>query len=454
MANRIKRLRMEKARMEREALFRKLLAEQKQKAKKVKLTPTVAHQLEAVEYRFDAVPLPLRKKRIAILCEAIKKFIELPRGKQKDLYSGVAKTEVVREVLANKGMRKIIDHKLFRVIENIIHTCEIVRPLSEWKAPNTSDPYRLCWSFFEHTCVKYPDQMPPCLKKTFYYDGTHSMSVYDKEKGEWVCKYPYLNMVYHFAQGGGLHDYEDAYKYTGRMNFFFNNLPKNVEYPDLGIRWAAVASWGIPNEHIRLLIRHWSKGQVMQSEKLFRFLARQENISLNIMQRIIEFYDNQNFCNAWVLGKEIEPMFPGFSFSKRTLKSVMRKVEKWEKWLEYQKSSILESPLVLSEKNDFELGDYRIEQLKRPTAILEEGEAMSHCVADEYLHECIEGKFSIWSVWKITEDTDTKKRLATISVTSENAVEEFRGKCNMEPLRRVKETVIEWTRQEGIEYKG
>jgi len=450
MANRIKRLRMEKARMEREALFRQLLAEQKQKAKKVKLTPTVAQQLEAADYQFKTLPVALRKKRIAHLCDGFQKFLESPKGERKDLYQETAKKALLLEVLRNKGLRKVIDKFLFRYIANIIHSCEIIRPIAEWKAPNISDPYKLCWSFFQYACVKYPDQFPRCLKQTFFYDAFHYISSFDEEKQKWICKYYELNLLFHFAAGHGLQTYTEKHSYSGKMNYFFHRLPDSIEYPYDGLMWAALAAWGIPVNFIENLIEDLTKEQVMQSEDLYRFLARQPGISLEMMRRIQTFYRHQKFEKAHVFSKEIDPLFPDLSFKKRTIKSVLRLVQKWDKWLELQKSEVLNSKLIISPKNDFKLEQYSIEQLTVPAAIIEEGEAMKHCVADQYLQSCVEGKMSIWSVWETTPGTGIKKRLATIAVTDDNIIEEFKGKCNMEPLHRVKQVVAKWTKEEEI----
>ncbi len=451
MANRIKRLRLEKARMDKEALFRKLLAEQKQKAKKIKLTPIVAHQLEVAEYKFQSLPVALRKPRVAHLCENFIEFIESPKGVKKDLYQKASKKAILREILRHKGLRKIAERHLFRWIANFIHTCEIVRPIAEWKAPNISDPYKLCWSFFQHICIKYPDQFPRCLKNSFFYEAFYYKSIYDEGKRQWVCKYHELNIIFHFAAGDGLQSYKDQYSYSGRMNFHFQRLPNSIEYPYDGLMWAALAAWGIPTIYIEDLIEDVSKDHVMQSEGLYRFLAKQPGITLEVMKRIQIFHKFQKFERARVFSMEVDPLFPDFSFKKRTIKSVLRLVHKWDKWIELHKSEILNKVLVISPKNDFQQEQYTIEQLTVPAAIIQEGQAMKHCVANEYLQSCVEGKMSIWSIWESVGETEIKKRLATIAITDDNKIEEFRGKCNMEPLGRVKQVVSNWMQQEGIE---
>jgi hypothetical protein len=234
------------------------------------------------------------------------------------------------------------------------------------------------------------------------------------------------------------------------MNYYFHRLPNTIEYPYDGLMWAALATWGIPTAFIDKLIEDVTEEQVWQSEGLYRFLARQSGISLETMRRIQTFHRHQKFEKARVFSKEIDPLFPDLSFKKRTIKSVLRLVQKWDKWIEFHKSEVLNSKLTLSPKNDFKLEQYTIEQLTVPAAIIEEGEAMKHCVADEYLQSCVEGKRSIWSVCETTPGTGIKKRLATIAVTDDNIIEEFKGKCNMEPLHRVKQVVAKWTKEEEI----
>jgi hypothetical protein len=452
MANRIKRLRLEAACREKDMLFRRLLVKQKQKSKAIKLTPAVAQKLIRAQFKYRSLSISLKKRNVKKWCSLFSKFINEPTSNSPSLYHDVKPLEILTEVLAHKGLREIIRRGYFRVIANIIHQGEVIRPLSKWKAPNTNNVYSLCWSLFSHTCVRYPDQIPFCIKKTFDYNAFYYVPSYNKEQGRWIYCVRDLNILFHFVSGKGLHHFEDEFRYTKKMNYHFLKLPNTIEDLHKGLILSFLGAWGLPKVFFPYFMEGLNLKDVMESEQVIRFLVRQKNLNADVLNRVFTFYAQQTFDRTWVFDKEIEPLFPNFSFKKRTLNSVLRMVDEWDRWLAFHKNKILSQAFILSDKNDFAIDNYRISQVKTPLDLVKEGDAMKHCVTEDYMIGCIEGNHSIWSVWEIMEAADITKRLATISVCKENKVDEFKAKCNAEPKNHVVKLVEQWAKMEEIEF--
>lgn len=113
---------------------------------------------------------------------------------------------------------------------------------------------------------------------------------------------------------------------------------------------------------------------------------------------------------------------------------------------------------------DVTIGNYRIEYLKNEHALIDEGQAMEHCVAS-YAHKSRHGDCQIYSV----TDKDTGDRVGTLELQKELCISlestvtkdfpryksvQFRGKHNSNPPNTAKLAVAHWIREINLKLES
>lgn len=94
---------------------------------------------------------------------------------------------------------------------------------------------------------------------------------------------------------------------------------------------------------------------------------------------------------------------------------------------------------------------HQIRELTNREALLQEGAAMSHCVAS-YAWHCMNGECSIWSLKELGEGNHWK-RLVTIRVaTAQRKIVEVRTRFNAIPPAAHLTIIKNWAKQQGLTY--
>jgi len=141
-----------------------------------------------------------------------------------------------------------------------------------------------------------------------------------------------------------------------------------------------------------------------------------------------------------------EPAQPGFTLKGRTMASVLAQTEQWHRTLGQQRrhsggtatapgTSWTGLPVA-----DFADGPVRIEQLTTFGQLVDEGQALHHCVAT-YLGSCRQGRCGIFSM------TVEGARVLTLEVAADRTVVQVRGKYNRWMTQAERAWITKWLDQ-------
>ncbi len=140
----------------------------------------------------------------------------------------------------------------------------------------------------------------------------------------------------------------------------------------------------------------------------------------------------------------------GFNLLNRSVWSLLNDIVQWHDQLNEVK--IIGKKKWIGEKiENFKLNynedEYEIVQITNEIDLAEEGKEMRHCVYS-YLHKCVEGICSIWSLRKII-DKNEYERLLTIELRNSKIVQ-IKGFQNRNPNIYEKHIIYNWIRKEKI----
>ena len=178
------------------------------------------------------------------------------------------------------------------------------------------------------------------------------------------------------------------------------------------------------------------------------FLARHEDrVPADWVRSIIDYLHHQRFVPQDIVatdgflgsGPAAEPHL---SMKSRSLRKLLRQVERWRKaWLVDEEPA--EEPTAHSsrrlaylylEKEDDHTGEpliWTIQELRSGRSLANEGQAMGHCLSSKV------AKLSITSVWSVqVRDGERTRRVMTVAIDLlQGAVKEARGRFNVNPDR-------------------
>lgn len=169
-------------------------------------------------------------------------------------------------------------------------------------------------------------------------------------------------------------------------------------------------------------------------------------INAQKFQRVEVFDEHDNL-------QYLEPPQPNFSMAGRTPDRLLRQVAEWHRELgeieEYANATFPASKFKPFEQTGrwtnaagkTESVVWRINQLRSTQALLEEGRAMSHCVAT-YAQSCQRGDCSIWSMR--TERNGRRDRRQTVEVNRHGVIVQCRGRFNVEPRTQEFNVLKRW----------
>lgn len=266
----------------------------------------------------------------------------------------------------------------------------------------------------------------------------------------------------HMAAGRGVRQFKDKPRIalTPAAAKFFLKAPDHLA-PVEAMRWAQIRGFGgrkdLANELVRNTILKEPTGDERFWETVIRFLIREELSYAPQASTLVDFLDEQKFQPAekvWGRGGGPLPLQPEFSMKGRTLRSLQRHMYNWRQELLLKRPSLAKrnfhwdaiavQPMVHQE------GDVKwlIFELLNDRALMLEGAAMDHCVAD-YVEQCAERKSSIWSLR--IHAKGCPKRMVTIEVDpARNAIVQANAKSNEDPSPAAREILQRWATREGL----
>lgn len=272
----------------------------------------------------------------------------------------------------------------------------------------------------------------------------------------------YHELYVHMAAGRGVRQFKEkpGIALSPKAAKCFLKAPDDLE-PVEAMRWAQIRGFGGSKQLALELIRHTLLGDTTRDERFWetviRFLIREKPSYISEASTLVNFIDRQKFQPAeevWGRGGGPLPLQPEFSMKGRTLRSLLRHMSNWRQELLLKRPSLAKrnyhwdaidvQPMVLQE------GEVKwlIFELLNDRALMLEGVAMDHCVAD-YIEQCAQRKSSIWSLR--IHAKGCPKRMATIEVDHERKViVQANARSNDEPSPAAKEIMQRWATREGL----
>lgn len=167
-----------------------------------------------------------------------------------------------------------------------------------------------------------------------------------------------------------------------------------------------------------------------------------------------KFEDRLEFTEAGV-AENIGPAQPNFSMHARTVNSLIKQVEAWHGQLgrtkskqQWSKSRIKDFQFIEGQKESKNMKVWRIYELLSSAHLTAEGRQLRHCVAS-YVHSCVSGSSSIWTMEVQTEEGTSK--LLTIEVRlGDLNIRQIRGFKNRFPNQKEREIIQRWASQESL----
>ncbi|MEM9916594.1 MAG: PcfJ domain-containing protein [Bacteroidota bacterium] len=457
MANRKMRLAKESAIRIQQAGWRLRLQRHNQR-KKLTSVLSLQHWTVLLEADFKKNQLPKRFQTAFILktADRFRNFLKEPLGIYSEL-KYYRQPQIVAELVAHRVTRRLMSEPRYQtLIFRICRVGNIIRPIRNWRPARDKRMDMLLWDFFKHLCVRYPNQMPICFRRLIFQYGISNPCQYNVYSRRWAYRYRDLQVAFHIADGKGIHeiDLEDKLGINSRTQFYFLRAPKHLQSFYLILHWARLRSLNLSEVLADYFTdEYWNHTELAKESEMLRFFNRYPDLEPEQAVEIYDFVKGQKSAQATVEGFEIRPLFPNFSFKKRTLPSVMRSVQKWCTFVEAHIAACSQKPLPKSEVCGFEeivsdTTSIRIEQLLTLGDLRLEGFHMQHCVAT-YYDSCVEDTCTIWSVRRYVKG-EQPTYLATIELSSEKEVVQLNGRFNADPPALVRHWVRKWARQEKL----
>ena len=228
---------------------------------------------------------------------------------------------------------------------------------------------------------------------------------------------------------------------TSKMAHEFRNAPAFMTGNE-ALRYVQALGFGATVETAKVIglskLSFIKKEEEVFWSTVIRFFANEKNLKPESLEKMIDY-----LTVKYAENKKL-------SMKSRTLKALKRQAEEWYKsqfvnkngpYLEWKASGV--KPLYVEEFTNTQKVIYRTVELLNSVALFNEGNEMSHCVA-EYDKDCKEGSSAIFSLQKLVEGKPIE-RLATLEVGfPEYQIKEAKAVFNDEPDEKAIELMNKW----------
>jgi hypothetical protein len=326
------------------------------------------------------------------------------------------------------------------------HHGDWVRPLDGWRA-RSHNARRQFRSLVRHLIARYD---VPAFLDAAWLEGLTREGV--KHQG-WYK---------HVAGGRNIRTADDLpVPLTSKQAHLFLLAPDDLDIAS-AFRWALVHDLG-GDDHLARSILTTRIGSTYGDEgfwaSVIRFFIAHPELESVHHGPIIDFLHHQKFVpsipnpHADQPGQPpLIPPQPNLCMKGRTPETLRRAVSQWHRDLAQSRSAAMAvaswGPSGLgSFAHEDSVGDerrvYEVTELLTARELVEEGKAMSHCVAS-YAHACGSGQSSIWSL-RVRIESGRVVRLATIEVRRRDSkIVQVRRQSNKPPTERELSILRRW----------
>jgi hypothetical protein len=323
------------------------------------------------------------------------------------------------------------------------------RPVQTWSGSNESFHCVLA-SLAQHLFLRY--EVPKFLNSVWLGDDR----AYERAKRRWYIQH---------GNGRRFRDLALPMVMTRRMESLFLASPDHLTV-EQAMRRAELRALGASSPLIDSVLatrlgRDLSHGSFWRTVVAF-FVRVSEDLDLAQVGPIVDFLQAVRHERVEVLTQTgavfLEPPRPGFSLKGRTLRSILRLVERWHDslglttvgHLRWERSRY--RPMVFQDRApDAETPPIRWElvELTNGNELRREGTVLRHCVAS-YASWCCRGKSRIWSLRRRNLRGKVRSVLTIEVDLGANTIVQARGFWNRPATGKPLWLLQEWARRERL----
>lgn len=345
-------------------------------------------------------------------------------------------------VLHNQGMVRLLEG-----VNQFRHNW--LRTLSPWPWKEAEHLGEMESLIPEWVFVRYP---LPKVMKNIWLEGDENLKLW------------YI----HMAQGKNIRTAPGLpMRLTKRMAYLFLQTPDHILSVYHALRYAQVLGCG-GSPALAEAIMHsrmdFDPEHAVFWESVIYWLVNHEPLEEELIGSIIDFIISRKYRRIRSNAEGSEglsslPVDPGFSIKGRKADVLIGQVLDW-KWAKsfctdgFKNNAIVQSVgdlLYFTGGGRKPRVKYHLRPLLTPEEIIEEGRAMSHCVAT-YAESVRSNSTSIWS---LTEEAKSgrARRMLTIELRRDACISEVRGKGNRVATEFERTLVRRWASQQNLEWK-
>lgn len=325
-----------------------------------------------------------------------------------------------------------------------------IRPAEQWRPMNCVGLYDTFRSLAQHLFVRFscPDFLiSTWLTSDFWSNG-------------WL-----FQVFRHVAAGHSIRTVGLGIDYNKPMSHYFLLAPRSFSVWQ-ALRWGQVLGMG-GSEQLARAVAKSSLGKRIDRWEFWRtfvhWLIDHPDFPLDRLDDVLRYVNNQRFGNGNLMRcfrdqhgnvqqEAVLPAQPHLSMRGRTVIAILRETDRW---LALQQMYGADSQFTWdgSPIRPFRFVDQRgirwtITELLGNGALLEEGQALHHCVGG-YFHRCIQGVSTIWSL-SIGMPTG-RKRVLTLEVNAASReIVQARGLANRVPSSEELNILQRWCNAAGL----
>jgi hypothetical protein len=275
----------------------------------------------------------------------------------------------------------------------------------------------------------------------------------------------YRQWFIRIGQGESIRGTQSPIQLTKRIVHHFLQAPEEYGI-EQALRWGQIHALGGDSRLVEAILGT-RVGDGFEREEFWitviRFFIENPSLDRNQIGPIVDYLYEQRFAPREVfvapgVREQRGPLQPNLSMKGRSLRALLREVERWHRELartgasgaaRWQRSAIGEFELETGVRRR-NLRVWRIRELLSAAELRAEGRTMRHCVAS-YARSCAAGQCSIWAM-ELHGFEGIEKR-QTIEVRGDLIVQ-CRGRFNRGPTDREREILVRWAQQEGLQLSG
>ncbi|MDX2305259.1 MAG: PcfJ domain-containing protein [Microscillaceae bacterium] len=416
-----------------------------QKGKKMYKNPAmILNEIYEGNIKYWHIPTESGLNRIGVLFQQV-------WNDQNNLPQKQSFYELLLKLVQNRSERLLEDAEVVGGLKILSENQDkSIRELKTWK-PKTYNRRKQFGQLLRHLFAKY--KVPEFMDQAFYYPNDYANTT------DWFI---------HIGQGGNIRTASGLpIQLSKKMAHYFLQTPAHYSIYE-ALRYGQVLGLGGTAKLADYLIKT-RLGNVYDCNyreafwtTVVQFLINHTPDNLSRIHDIVEYIHYQKYENRRIFvgrgqTEELGPTQPDFSMKGRTLNSLLKATQEWQKEMRIWSQELNQETWEPIEIPDFELTldegtlqhkHYKIRQLLTGNELYHEGKAMSHCVGG-YVSSCINKECSIWAM-TVDDFLTGKKKLITIELDDKGVIQQAKAKFNAQPSEEAWQVLALWAERHNL----